>query len=282
MIKKYTGFELGKDLIGIRIPGVTGDGIRMAWEAGAMPTEMNVEMIYWMVEPTEPDPVLYETFRQPHLMVNLLGERFIGEDVLPNTTFTGNAISRQKNRIAFTIFDEALKKRYQTIGLDEMGPMFPILKAEDFDRSLQRVFDRGYKEFFVADSIEELAAKTGIDAKRLAQTIDEYNGFCDAGWDPVFNKHPKLLRPIRTPRFYAARQHCGAYGTLGGIKINHRTEVVDKEWRIIPGLYAAGTDANAIYGDSYVFILPGNTMGFAVNTGRMAGENAVDYVKSQA
>jgi fumarate reductase flavoprotein subunit len=73
-----------------------------------------------------------------------------------------------------------------------------------------------------------------------------------------------------------------AYGSLGGIKINHRTEAVDKNSEAIHGLYAAGTDACAVFGDSYVFIMPGNTMGFAVNSGRMAGENAAAYAKSVA
>jgi fumarate reductase flavoprotein subunit len=66
---------------------------------------------------------------------------------------------------------------------------------------------------------------------------------------------------------------------LGGIKINHRCEVVTEEQYPIPGLYAAGVDANSVFADSYIFILPGNTMGFALNSGRMAGENAVIFVK---
>jgi fumarate reductase flavoprotein subunit len=90
----------------------------------------------------------------------------------------------------------------------------------------------------------------------------------------------RYLRPIQTPRFYAGRHFPGAYGSLGGIKINHKTEVLDKNWDAIPGLYAAGTDACTIYGDSYVFVLPGNTMGFALNTGRMAGEHASACIKA--
>jgi fumarate reductase flavoprotein subunit len=35
-----------------------------------------------------------------------------------------------------------------------------------------------------------------------------------------------------------------------------------------------GTDACTIYGDSYNFCIPGNTMGFCLNSGRIAGENA--------
>ena len=49
---------------------------------------------------------------------------------------------------------------------------------------------------------------------------------------------------------------------------------------MIPGLYAAGVDANSLSGDTYIFILPGSTFGFAVNSGRIAGENAGQYVNN--
>jgi len=110
--------------------------------------------------------------------------------------------------------------------------------------------------------------------------VEQYNRFCAKGHDDTFNKYYKYLRPVEKPKFYAARMQCSAFGSLGGIKINHRTEVLDKDWHKIPGLYAAGTDACTIYGDSYPFILPGNTMGFAVNSGRIAGEIAAEYAKS--
>ena len=67
---------------------------------------------------------------------------------------------------------------------------------------------------------------------------------------------------------------------LGGIKINHKTEVINEEFRPIPGLYAAGTDTCTIYGDSYMFKLPGNSMGYSVNTGRMAAEGAAEYIRT--
>lgn len=277
MIKKYTGYEWGKDLASFRIPGVDGDGVRMAWEVGAAPTEMTMEMIYMM--PGEFDPALGEVFRQPHLMVNLLGERFMNEEIMPNTTYTGNAISRQKDRTAYLIFDEAIKRHMEQVGLDQVSVVFPFMKAVNFDSLLQGHLDKGFKEIFVAESLPELAAKTGIDGGGLAKTVEEYNGFCEKGHDDIFNKNYRLLRPIRTPKFYAGRFLPGAYGSVGGIKINHRTEVLDKRWKVIPGLFAAGTDACSIYGDSYVFILPGNTMGFAVNSGRIAGENAAAFAK---
>jgi fumarate reductase flavoprotein subunit len=133
---------------------------------------------------------------------------------------------------------------------------------------------------FVADSLDDLAEQTGVDREGLLRTVEDYNHFCAHGYDELFNKDHRLLRPISLPRFYAARHLPAAYGSLGGIKINHKAEVLDKQWRKIPGLYAAGTDACSIYGDSYVFLLPGNTMGFALNSGRIAGESAFEYVKS--
>jgi len=277
-IKKYTGYEWGRDLQSFRIPGLAGDGIRMAWEVGAARTEMRMELIYLM--PGELEPELAETFRQPHLLVNLLGERFMNEEIMPNPPFTGNAISRQKDRSAFLIFDEDIKRHMESVGFDLFHEVFPFTKVSDLDALIKNAFQAGYKDVFVADSLEELAGKTGIDPDGLKRTIEEYNGFCNRGFDPIFNKSPKLLRPIKTPKYYAGKFLPGAYGSLGGIKINYKTEVINKDWKVIPGLYAAGTDACSIYGDTYVFVLPGNTMGFALNSARIAGENAAEYIKS--
>ena len=70
----------------------------------------------------------------------------------------------------------------------------------------------------------------------------------------------------------------------GASVIHHKKrrtpEVLSADHDIIPGLYAVGDDANSIYGDSYAFILPGNTMGFALNSGRIAAENALKYIVS--
>jgi fumarate reductase flavoprotein subunit len=234
-----------------------------------------MEMIYLM--PGNPDAELSETFRQPHLLVNLLGERFMNEGIIANSTFTGNAIARQKNRSAFLIFDGETKRHMETTGFDSLHVVFPYTKAGNVDDLISAAHGVGYRDVYAADSLEELAARTGIDPAGLKNGVEEYNGHCDKVFDPIFNKSHYLLRPVRTPRFYAARLVPGAYGSLGGIRINHRTEVLTKEWKRIPGLYAAGTDACSIYGDSYVFVLPGNTMGFAVNSGRIAGENAAAY-----
>lgn len=113
----------------------------------------------------------------------------------------------------------------------------------------------------VVGSLEELADKTGLNPAVLRTTVDEYNRACETGRDELFGKNPRYLRPIKKPRFYAAQLVMTGFGSLGAIKINYKIEVLNKAYELIPGLYAAGVDANSIYADTYVFLLPGNTFG---------------------
>jgi fumarate reductase flavoprotein subunit len=286
MIKEYTGYEWGHDLFSFRVPGLAGDGIRMAWEVGAAETKMTM-MVSGAFPSLLAGPSLRSghfntvstAFQQPNLVVNLLGERFMNEEIMVRTPFASNAVVRQKNRCAFIIFDEDTKNYYVETGLDFTPNLpAPITKAGNFDAELKQSLDRESDNmFFAASSLEELASKTGINLEALRQTIDEYNKACETGRDELFNKNPRYLRPVKQPKFYAGKFLVGGLGSWGGIKINYKTEVLTKDYDVIPGLYAAGTDANAIYGDTYVFVLPASAMGFAINSGRIAGENAVKY-----
>jgi len=281
MIKKYTGYEWGRDIFSFRIPGMEGDGIRMAWDAGAASGFMNMHLIY-DVPLGEKSPQLLPVYRlvahQPGLVVNLSGKRFMNEEIMNNTTFTGNAIAHQKGRCALNIFDDNTRKYYEEHGLDYIPPHARIVRVEKIAEDFKQVIADGNTHVFLADSLEELAEKTGTSIAGLLSTVDEYNHACDLGIDDLFYKNRKYLKPVKKPPFYATRLFPSGYGSLGGIQINYRTEVLDNNGEVIPGLYAAGTDANSIYGDSYAFCLPGNTLGFAVNSGRMAGENAADFV----
>ena len=278
MIKEYTGFQWGRDLFSFKIPGIEGDGLRMAWEAGAAKTRMLLEI--YCATPRQPDFwSLDAVFRQPNLLVNLNGERFFNEEVMQNNAFAGNAISVQKGRCAFMIIDERIKKGYENDGFDQVCYDIPVRDARDFDGELERALAEGCNDFAVADSLDQLAAATGINAEKLKKTVAEYNRSCECR-DCLFNKDYKFMKPISKPKFYAGKLAPSGFGSLGGIKINYKTEVLNEDFEVIPGLYAAGTDANSIHSDTYTFILPGNSMGFAINSGRIAGESAAEYVDS--
>ena len=54
----------------------------------------------------------------------------------------------------------------------------------------------------------------------------------------------------------------GYYTTCGGIKVNEKTQILDEEGQVIPDLYAGGSDAGGLYGDSYdVKFAPGSQAG---------------------
>lgn len=280
-IKKYTGYECNRNFYPFRIHGLKGDGIRMAWEAGAGKSQMIMQVTHALYSGvSQALPIIEHLFQQPHLMVNLPGERFMNEEVALDFTSAGNAISSQKSGCAFTIIDEATRQYYESINWDSSGQGLPIPEASNFDDEMKRALDRRPDIVFVADSLEALCAQTGINWSGLRKTVEEYNQACELGRDELFDKDPKYLRPVKTPRFYAVKWFPGAYGSLGGIKINYKTEVLTEEYEVIPGLYAAGADANSIYGDSYPLGLPGNTAGFAINSGRIAAENALEYIKT--
>lgn len=296
MIKQHLGFDWGKDLFSFRIPGLTGDGIKMVWEIGGGKTDVNIEMTYETPGVTNVFKTLSETMRQPNLMVNLEGKRFLNEEIMNNTVFTGNAVNRQTGRCGITIIGDSILDHYRKHGLDYITFHHNIKTIEKWEAELndylkgdvqpeaalgilQKEEQKSAKSLFVADSIEELAEKAGINAKNLQETIAQYNAICGKT-DPFFNKNPKYLLPIKGPKYYAAKHYPAGYGSLGGIKVNDDLQVLREDGTVIPGLYACGTDACSIFGDSYCFILPGNTMGFALNSGRMAGKNAVDYIDS--
>ena len=276
-IEKYTPYEWGKDLYSYRIPGLTGDGIQMAWDAGAGKDYMDMELVFFAPNTGGYAPIELP-FRQPNVFVNLDGQRFYNEAVVENPVFSVNAISRQKNRVAFSIVDDKIMKKYEEKGFDLINVVTSSMDMNDFKQEMEEHLKNGSEVFYVADSLAELAEKTGINKEGLVASIKAYNDMCQLG-DNDFNKELKYMTPLDGSKFYALKFAPSAYGSLGGIRINDMTEVVDDNINAIPGLYAAGTDANSVCNPDYVFVLPGNTLGFAVNSGRMAGKNAVTYIK---
>jgi fumarate reductase flavoprotein subunit len=119
----------------------------------------------------------------------------------------------------------------------------------------------------------------GVDPGTLRATVDEYNGYCAGERDRLFAKPAKFLRPLAGPRYYAVKARTVCLGTMGGIKINENMEALDKKGAAIPGLYAGGYDAGGMFGDSYpIRDSSGLSSAFAINSGRIAGRNALRYI----
>lgn len=278
MIQKETGYIHGKDMFNFAIPGVMGDGLKMAWEAGADKLPVRIEQAASVVGVEELPGSVSNIFGQPNLLVNKFGKRFMNEEQMQNATYLSNAVSHQVERTGFSIVDSSIVRYYMKNGVDNVSMVRPNPDVSDFAEAVKMAQENGNTGLIIANTIEELAEMAGIDAEALEETIEDYNDYCDSV-DEEFFKPKRYLRPIVKAPFYAAKICPGGYGTVGGIRINENCEVCDKAFMTIPGLYAAGADSCNIYDDSYMFLLPGNSMGYAVNTGRIAGMSAAEYIE---
>jgi fumarate reductase flavoprotein subunit len=280
-IKKYSGFDLEVTLFLLGRCNKTGEGIQMAWEAGA--AEEGVGVIHLNIG--SPPKIgarshIWGAVGQPTLWVNRDGVRFCDETIVENIAYAGNAMAKQKGGYVFRIFDEETKIQLAENGGIGVGMYVPSRTPLTYlDTKIKAAVEEKNPFIFVADTLDELANKMGIDRGIFKKTVEEYNRFCEKGHDDQFAKDPEYLRPVKTPRFYAFKCYMNFLGTLGGIKINEKTEVLDKDDEVIPGLYAVGNDAGGLYGDSYDVIASGASSGFALNSGRIAGENALKYIR---
>ena len=278
MLEKYVRFPKAMAIANV---GKMGDGIQMAWAAGAAEEGAEVVASY------RPGPVgesttshLGAAAKQPHLWLNPRGERFADEGVcMYQWPFGGNALERQGGTM-FVVFDQSTLDYMKTKGIDVgVGVMVPVTaKLDKFDEH----FQRGVKNSvaFKANTIEELAKLTGMPVANLKKTITRYNENTVLRHDRDFAKEAKFLQAVAKPPFYAIKSVATTLGTLGGVKVNEYLQAVNKQEDPIPGLYVVGNDAGGMYGDSYDLLMAGSTIGFAVNSGRIAGEHAAQTAKA--
>jgi fumarate reductase flavoprotein subunit len=254
-----------------------GDGLLMAAEIGAATEGLGILQVTGpnfrgsldaMVIAQEPDTI----------WVNRKGERFIDEATGFNHWESVNALIRQPGKISFTLLDEKIKQRVIREGIIKGWGLRVLSQTRltDLENKLHLEVNNGTVR--ISDDWDGIAGWIGASPEVLKATVDEYNACCDNGHDDVFAKDRRYLEALRTPPYYALRCYPSFPSTIGGIKINHRMEVLDREDDPIPGLYAAGVDTGGWETVTYNAILSGSTYGFAINSGRIAGENAADYV----
>lgn len=252
-----------------------GEGIRMAFEAGADEEGLgNLLMcgpcfvggfgvFHLAIEPTT-------------IWVNREGLRFIEEGLGCSPFEVPNAILRQPDQVCFSIFDQATVDRVLKNGYirPDAALVSPI---ENIVTALRENIEKEYLK--VSESVGDIAAWIGAEPADLIATIERYNQFCDLGRDAEFVKEPDYLKALRHPPYYAAKCYPWHLGSIGGIKINERMEVLDKNRQPIKGLYAVGSDTGGWSSSTYDRYLAGAGASYAVNSGLIGGENVADYVR---
>ena len=258
----------------------TGDGLLMAMNIGAATEGLGrLRMSGPHFEGSSRNVGVF--CQQPNTVwVNKKGERFVDETTAFKHFESVNAVLQQPGKVSYTIFDEQIKRKIIEKGPIKIrqGVLYGPKKTDlaKLPEELQLQVDKGTVK--VSNSWDEIARWIGADPKVLKSTIDEYNSCCDRGYDDVFAKDRRYLVPLRTAPYYAMKGRASIMTTQGGIKINHRMEVLNSQDEPIPGLYAAGDDTGGWEPDTYNVNLSGSGLGFALNSGRIAGENAAQYV----
>jgi 3-oxosteroid 1-dehydrogenase len=255
----------------------TGDGILAAEKLGAALEIM--EDAWW--GPTVPlvgTPwfALSERNSPGSIIVNMSGKRFMNES-MPYVEAChhmyggqyGQGAGPGENIPAWLIFDQQYRDRYIFAGL-QPGQRIP-----------NKWLESGV--IVKADSLPELAQKTGLSPEALVATIERFNGFARAGVDEDFhrgesaydryygdptNKPNPNLGEISHGPFYAAKLVPGDLGTKGGVRTDVHGRALRDDGSVIEGLYAAGNVSSPVMGHTYPG--PGGTIGPAMTFGYLA------------
>jgi len=244
----------------------TGDGHKMGlWAGAAMAEEVFPIMMH---------PQHYSWISLFYLYVNQDGERFMNEDTYVQGKAT--AFMRQPGGVAYSILagdwaehvEESLKYG-GGIFWGNPGLLYGQEWSIDSSKKLvQSALDSGVA--FLADTPAELAEKCGMPAETFRATLARYNENCHAGVDRDFGKRRELLYPLEQGPFIALKQGTALLSVVGGLSISTHMEVLNKDRRPIPGLYAVGDTTGGMYGHEYVTTILGNSHGRALTWGYLA------------
>lgn len=231
-------------------PGATGDGMDLGTAAGGALVDAKEIQIHPTVAAGSRILITEAVRGNGAILVNREGKRFVNE--LTTRDAASAAILAQTGKSAFLVFDETIRK------------------------SLKQIEGYFHLKLVVSgETLADLATKLKMPPAELEATVAAYNKAFDEKNDAAF-KRPDLPRPIRTAGYHAIEIMPGVHYTMGGLKINTDSQVMAKDGKPIPGLFAAGEGTGGVHGANR---LGGNSISQTITFGRIAGESAAKLVK---
>ena len=246
MVVKYKP-EL-KGFMTTNAPGIQGQGIEMAEAIGAATVDMDQIQIHPTVEANTAALITEGLRGDGAILINEEGQRFIDE--VGTRDVVSAAEIAQTGSYSWLVVDQAMA---------------------DASSVIQGYIKKGYT--VTGTTYEELGKAMGVDAAAFAETMDKWNGYVEAKNDPDFGR-TSFANPLNTAPYYAVKVTAGVHHTMGGLKINANTEVLNENGEVIPGLFAAGEVTGGVHGANR---LGGNAVADFTVFGRIAGAAASDY-----
>ena len=246
MVVKYKP-EL-KGFMTTNAAGIQGQGIEMAEAIGAATVDMDQIQIHPTVEANTAALITEGLRGDGAVLINEEGKRFIDE--VGTRDVVSAAEIAQTGSYSWLVVDQAMV---------------------DASSVIQGYIKKGYT--VTGETYEELGKAMGVDEAAFAETMEKWNGYVEAKNDPDFGR-TSFANPLNTAPYYAVKVTAGVHHTMGGLKINANTEVLNEKGEVIPGLFAAGEVTGGVHGANR---LGGNAVADFTVFGRIAGAAASDY-----
>lgn len=231
--------------------GATGDGIALAEAVDADTVQMDQIQIHPTVY-QETSYLVSEAVRgEGAILVNSEGKRFYNE--METRDNVSAAINALPERSAYVVFDQALRERATAI--EQYDKLGMVVKGE---------------------TVAELAKAIGVPEENLVATMEAWNKYASEKNDTEFGRTTGMEHDLTKAPYYAIKIAPGIHHTMGGLKINTKTEVLKKDGSVIPGLYAAGEVTGGVHGSNRI---GGNAVADIIIFGRQAGTQSAEYSK---
>jgi fumarate reductase flavoprotein subunit len=186
------------------------------------------------------------------IMVSAEGKRFGNElDTRDKVTASINTLPE---KAAILVFDSGVKSRVKAI--QQYEKMGFVVEGE---------------------TIEALAEKINVPADQLKNTLETWNNAVKDKKDGEFGRTTGIDNDLSAAPYYAIKIAPGIHYTMGGVKINTNTEVLNKDGKAIPGLYAAGEVTGGLHGQNRI---GGNSVAEIIIFGRQAGVQSAEYASA--
>lgn len=257
MVQKYNTYwkHIDDDMPTTNSPAITGDGIGLGEEANADLIGMGFIQLMPVSDPKTGE--LFTGLQTPpenYIMVNKDGKRFVNE-FAERDTLAKAAIAN--GGLFYLIADDKIKATaYNTT-------------QESIDAQVKA------GTLYRANTLADLAKQIGMKPELLEETIRKYNSYVDKGKDLEFGKSAFNLKCEVAP-FYATPRKPAIHHTMGGLKIDTKAHVIDKDDKVIKGLYAAGEVAGGIHAGNR---LGGNSLADIFTFGRVAANTISEEVE---
>jgi len=255
----------------------TGDGHLMAIAVGAkMEDQGHTKMMHDF-----DSGMMYE---EPFLNLDMNGKRFCNEDiefayignVLKYTpAYNGNNVDSDHPNGSLGWYCQIFDNNYMSYANSPI-PEAMMSKYIPTEGEVPVGVFANLIDTYKADTLEELAGYLGLPVAEFKASVERYNALCDKGFDEDFGKPAKYMNKIEAAPYWGIRKHIRVSAICAGVDTNANSQPLDKDGKVIEGLYCVGNLAGNFYGGAdYPLHHPGMSLGRSYTNGLIAAKHAL-------